>query len=250
VSGKRFNEPWGEDVTSDSDSDKEYQNKRQKAEKAVRSGGPEPTSELRELSTAINAAISNLMKLSILIRESSKRDDYAKAASRYNTWNPGADIGHVEEKHGSAKGGVGGSAWLLEHLGKAITRRRQFLTYRKEHHDKMTGDWGEDIDVIEETPYTTQEGKKPAKTIAPTEATTFIPNMVLPDENESEIAGSFGSQTSYEATELASEDGPTKLTIPHPPKWAFEDVLFEYGEPFQCPFCYTEHVVKNKNAWK
>jgi hypothetical protein len=249
VSGKRFNEPWGEDATSDSDSDKEYQEQLHKARKTVESVKAESTSELQELCTAISAAIANLMKLSMLIRESSKRDDYAKAASRYNTWNPSADIGHVEEKYGTVKSGSD-SAWLLERLGKAITRRRQFLTYRKEHHDKLTGDWGEDIDVVVETPDTIREGKKPAKSIAPTQATTFIPDMFTPEKEGSDIAGSFGSQTSYEATEFASEDGPTKLMVPPPPKWAFEGVPFEYGEPFQCPVCYTEQIVKNKNAWK
>jgi hypothetical protein len=184
------------------------------------------------------------MKLSMLIRESSKRDDYAKAASRYNTWDPSPDISHVLEKNRSAKTST---IWLLERLGKAITRRRQFLTYRKEHHGKLTGDWGEDVDGVDET---IQEDKKPAKTILTSKATTFVPNMVPQEKDGSDVAGSFGSQTSYEATEVGSEDGPTKLTVPPPPKWAFEDVLFEYGEPFQCPLCFTEQVVKNRNAWK
>jgi hypothetical protein len=191
------------------------------------------------------------MKLSILIRESSKRDDYAKAASRYSTWSPNPDISHVNEKYGSANMS---SPWLLERLGTAITRRRQFLTYRMEHHGKLTGDWGEDIDVVVvETPDKIREGKKPAKSIAPTQATTFIPDTFTPEKDGSDIAGSVvsvGSQTSYEATEFAREDGPTKLTVPPPPKWAFPDVPFEYGEPFQCPVCYTEQKVKNKNAWK
>lgn len=213
-------------------------------EKVVKPSGVESTSELEELCIAINASIVNLIKLSMLIRECSKRDDYAKAASRYNTWNPSADIGHVLEKNRSANPST---TWLLERLGKAITRRRQFLTYRKEHHGKLTGNWGEDIDVVEET---IQEDKKPAKTIAPTQATTFVPNMIPQEKDGSDVAGSFGSQTSYEATEVASEDGPTNLTVPFPPKWAFEDVPFEYGEPFLCPLCYTEQVVKNKNAWK
>jgi hypothetical protein len=248
VSGKRFNEPWGEDATSDIDSDEEYQGQWQTG-RTVESVKVESTSELQVLCTAINAAIANLMKLSMLIRQSSKRDDYVKAASRYDTWSSSADIGHVDEKYGTAKGGSG-SAWLLERLGKAITRRRQFLTYRKEHHDKLTGDWGEDIDIIEEDHYTVEEGKQLAKTIAPTQATTFAPNVVPIDKDDSEIDGSLGSQTSYEATEFTSDDESTKLTVPPPPQWAFEDVLFEYGEPFQCPFCYTEQVVKNKNAWK
>ncbi|RDL39878.1 uncharacterized protein BP5553_04218 [Venustampulla echinocandica] len=243
VSGQRVNHTWG-DITSDSDSDEEGQEQSHEVANAAKSGEVESTSELQELCIAINASIVNLMKLSMLIRESSKRDDYAKAASRYNTWNPSSDIGHVQEKYGSAKES---SDWMLKRLGKAITRRRQFLTYRKEHHGKLTGDWGEDIDVVEET---IQEDKKPAKSIAQTQATTFVPSMIPPEEDGSDVACSFGSQTSYEATEVANEDGPTKLMVPLPPKWAFEDVPFEYGEPFQCPFCYTEQVVKNKNAWK
>jgi hypothetical protein len=152
-------------------------------------GEVEPASELQVLCIAIHAAIGNLMKLSILIRESSKRDDYAKAASRYSTWSPNPDISHVKEKYGSANMS---SAWLLERLGTAITRRRQFLTYRKDHHGKLTGDWGEDIDVVVETPETIREGKKPAKSIAPTQATTFIPDMFTPETAGPDIAGSFG----------------------------------------------------------
>ncbi len=43
---------------------------------------------------------------------------------------------------------------------------------------------------------------------------------------------------------------PTMLTVPPPPRLAFPDIRFEYGEPFQCPYCFTEQVVKNKFAWK
>jgi hypothetical protein len=80
---------------------------------------------------------------------------------------------------------------------------------------------------VVETPDTIREGKKPAKSIAPTQATTFIPDMFTTEK-----------------------DGPTKLTVPPPPTWAFPDVLFEYGEPFECSVCYTEQKVRNKNAWK
>ncbi|KAF4631570.1 hypothetical protein G7Y89_g6549 [Cudoniella acicularis] len=240
---ERANQIWEEDSMSDSDSDGGPKKPLYKG-KAPQCDEVKSTSELQELCTAINASILNLMKLSVLIRESSKRDDYAKAASRYSTWNPGADIGHMREKHGTAKWS---NDWILKRLGKAITRRRQFLTYRKEHYGKLTGDWGEDIETIQET---IPKDVEAAKTIAPTQATTFVPNLFQPERDGSDVAGFFGSQTSYEATEFANTDGPTKLAVPSPPKWAFEDVPFEYGEPFQCPLCYTEQVVKNKNAWK
>lgn len=204
------------------------------------------TSYLQELCMAICSSNGSLMKLSMLIRESSNRDDYLKAASRYSTWEPSPFISHVREKYGSAKGNNG---WLIERLGKAIMRRRQFLTYREEHHGKLTGDWGEDLEeVVEEKG---PEVLKLAKTVASTRATTFIVDGNASKKEDVDVTGSFGSQTSYEATEFEGDSSaPRKLTVPPPPKWAFPDVAFEYGEPFQCPYCYTEQVVKNKAAWK
>lgn len=204
----------------------------------------EETSEIQELCTAISRSNASLMKLSMLIRESSNRDDYLKAASRYSALDPSPYIGHVREKYGSAKCS---NDWLVERLGKAIARRRQFLTYREEHHGKLTGDWGELLDEVAEEK---GPGKtKPAKTIASTQATTFIMDGKRTKDG-SDFGGSFGSQTSYEATEYDTERLPTKLTVPAPPKWAFPDVVFKYGEPFQCHFCFTEQEVKNKAEWK
>jgi hypothetical protein len=127
------------------------------------------TSELQEIFTAIVASNKSLMKLSMIIRSSPARDDYIKAAFRYKDWNPYADIGHVREKHGSAKGS---SDWLLNRLGSAIARRRQFLKYRVEHSEKMAGGWDEG----EKPP---KEDIMPEKTIASTKATTFMGNDIV-----------------------------------------------------------------------
>jgi hypothetical protein len=196
-------------------------------------------SELDELFTAIAASNKSLMKLSVVIRSSPARDDYNKAASRYKDWNPYADIGHVRERYGSAKGSTD---WLLTRLGNAIARRRQFLKYRVEHSERMAGGWEE-----EEKPQ--KEGEKPEKTIASTKATTFVGNDAVYQREELDVV-SFGSQTSYEQTVVGDETAGTKLTVPNPPKFAFPDVLFEYGEPFNCPYCSTVQTVQNKGAWK
>ncbi|RFU33867.1 hypothetical protein B7463_g2501, partial [Scytalidium lignicola] len=197
------------------------------------------TSELQELFSAIKSSNMNLMKLSMVVRSSPVRDDYFKAASRYRTWNPYPDIGHVKEKHGSAKGS---NDWLLERLGKAITRRRQFLKYRVEHHERLTGVWG---DEEEKDDY-----KKPEKTIASTKATTFIAADNVLQKEESYGPASFGSQTSYEATVAEGEEISAKLSVPNHPTLAFPGVPFEFGEPFQCPYCFTEQRVQNKAGWK
>jgi hypothetical protein len=227
-------------MISDSDSEEEEE---EPASRTASNTGQE-TSELQELCTAIGSSNGSLMKLSMLIRDSSNRDDYLKAASRYNTWDPNPYIGHVREKYGSAKGN---SNWLVERLGKSILRRRQFLRYREEHHGKLTGDWGEILN--EEAEEIGPERLKPAKTVASTKATTFVVGNVSKKDG-SDCGGSFGSQTSYEPTEFEGDGAATKLTVPPPPKWAFEDVPFRYGEPFRCPYCYLEQEVKNKAAWK
>jgi hypothetical protein len=196
------------------------------------------TSELEQRFSAMNATCTNLMKLSMIIRNSPSRDDYLKAASRYN-FDSRYDIGHVKEKYGSAKGS---KDWLLERFGKGITRRRQFLKYREEHHGKLARDW----DAVEEE-------KAPDRTVALTKATTFVDISSVtpqpPPRPDSDGGGSFGSQTSYEQT-VAGENGVSKLSIPPPPNMAFEGIPFEYGKHFQCPYCFTEQIVKNKAAWK
>jgi len=196
------------------------------------------TSELDQRFSAMNATCTNLMKLSMIIRNSPSRDDYLKAASRYN-FDSRYDTGHVKEKYGSAKGS---KDWLLERFGKGITRRRQFLKYREEHHGKLARDW----DAVEEE-------KAPDRTVALTKATTFVDISSVtpqpPPRPDSDGGGSFGSQTSYEQT-VAGENAVSKLSVPLPPNMAFEGIPFEYGKHFQCPYCFTEQIVKNKAAWK
>lgn len=98
--------------------------------------------------------------------------------------------------------------------------------------------------------------EKPDKTIALskyTKATTFVENMAIPQsqviKEGSEAGGSFGSQTSYEAT-VTGDTTEVRLTVPPHPQMAFDGVPFEFGEPFQCPYCYAEQTVKNRAAWK
>lgn len=226
VSGSEPNEKW--QVGAISDSDEEEGN-------STFDASPQ-TSELDQLFSAIKSSIASLMKLSIVIRTSPTRDDYLKAASRYN-FESRYDIGHVREKYGSANRSPD---WLTERLGKAITRRRQYLKYREDHHERLSRDW-------DEFPREA-EGKNDEMTIALTKATTFVEAKVPVGQDGADDKGSFGSQTSYEPTVVG--ELVDKLTPPAPPKFAFEGIPFEFGEPFRCPYCYTEQVVENKTAWK
>jgi len=229
VSGEVPNEKWRLGAVSDSE------------EEELMAGGSDDdtveTCDLEQLFEAIQASNTSLMKLSMVIRNSPARDDYLKAASRYSSYPADWDIKHVQEKHGKAKGS---RDWLIERLGKAITRRRQYLMYRREHHDKLSRDYD-----------AASHKKDEERTNALTKATTYVENKAIDDRDGSDVAGSFGSQTSYEPTVMGEQAQlATKLTVPPPPNMTAEGVPFKFGEVFTCPYCWTPQVVKNKLAWK
>jgi len=239
MTGEKVNETWEVGALSDFEFDSDFESDPEDDEETPL-GDTTETSRLAELLAAIKIANANLLDISIVIRNTPTRDDYVKAAARYSL-DPRWDIGHVQEKFGSAKRS---SDWLIQRLGKSITRRRQYLTYRKEHHDKLSRDWDEIPKEVAEP----KDDVEPEKTIALTKATTFIEAKPAPQRDGSEV-GSFGTETSYDQT-VAGETQELRLTVPGPPAEAFEGVPFVFGEPFQCPYCYTEQNVKNRNAWK
>ena len=137
-------------------------------------------------------------------------------------------------------GVVGREAWEVDYQTASIPQLSQESSWKTRQR-------------FDEEVETKKEESKTAKTLAETKhtkaVTTFIAMPKLPDKDGSEVAGSFGSQTSYEQTMMG---GTTehKLTVPQVPEMAFEGIPFRYGEPFQCPYCYTEQSVKNRSAWK
>ncbi|CAG8956660.1 hypothetical protein HYFRA_00012204 [Hymenoscyphus fraxineus] len=236
ISGGKSNETWKAGSFSDCESDDETNS--QDSKEVVR------TSELDELFSAIHNSNAHLMKLSTVIRSSPACDDYLKAASRYPTYfNSRDDIGHVKEKHGKLDRCPD---WLVERLGKAITRRRQYLKYREDHHGKLSKDREE---VPKEVPISVDSSTDPI-IVDPTKATSFIETRIITERPPEDDTGSLDSLTSYDATSIGDEDTHANLTVPQHPTMAFEGVPFKFGEPFQCPYCYTEQVVKDRAAWK
>ncbi|PVH68986.1 hypothetical protein DL98DRAFT_578562 [Cadophora sp. DSE1049] len=151
--------------------------------------------------------------------------------------DPTYDINHVREKYGHAKRST---EWLIERLGKAVTLRRQYLKYRKDHHAKLSQDW----DNTSESGILQGKGDEqpePAASVAYTKATTLAPRIER-DIEPSDEAASFGSQTAY-ATHVSTEEA-SYLRVPQPP------MPFEYVKPFECPYCYTIQIVQHRTAWK
>lgn len=94
----------------------------------------EYSDELSELNLSVGDIITSLFKVSMLVKKATTRDRYAKAASaKEAAFLAEFDIRHVADKYPKLRT----QPWLLERLGNAITQRRQFLRYCRNHKHRI-----------------------------------------------------------------------------------------------------------------
>lgn len=93
--------------------------------------------EAQDISGIIIDCVSGLMKLSILIRKATHRDRWSRALQDpKDRLDDQFDIRHVGQKF--PKLNRPGLEWLKIRLGRAITQRRQFIRYSREHSQKLS----------------------------------------------------------------------------------------------------------------
>ncbi|KAM3550098.1 hypothetical protein ARSEF4850_008512 [Beauveria asiatica] len=214
-----------------------------------------------------------LFKLSVLIRNSSSRDRYAKAltAGSKAPFDPSYDIDHVQNKFPRLRKKE--IEWLKTRLGKAITQRRQYLWYCRDHREKMAkvaetaaAAFPEAQDAGAETQGTTVllnvHGKQPLQrtddtksqvskqpsTLAPTTATTVIPSRLETSDllgrlDEEPNDRDSRSVTSY-ASSVGEDEEDNRLSVVQ-----FQEVATP-NEPFECPYCWTIQQFNGHHAWK
>ena len=209
------------------------------------------TSEIQELYLAIIAAITSLFKASVFIRRPVPNDRYAKSKN-LDPYDDRYDIQHAGQKFPKA---YQQSPWLIERLGKANTKRRQYFRYRQLHREKLSIDLEPypkavnkgnpsfdtaNVQVENRKPMTVVLSQKSAPTtMMHTEATEYTgKDELIVEETFDEGL----SMTSF-ASSVTNEDGKG-LTIPNPPKDSTG------GAPFECPYCFTIQTVKRPSLWR
>ena len=211
------------------------------------------TTEIEELLLATNDAITSLFKLSIAVRNPTPLDRYAKSAA-VGLYDDKYDIGHVWEKFPHARR----APWLVDRLGKAITRRRRHLQYRELHREKLAkepraaagGDYGHNetkqqtaVDALERGPHSLIQSQiastKSSNTLSQTEASTYVPENI---DRLDKLFDTGQSETSFAPS--INEDKAVYLHVPAAPKESAD------GMPFECPYCYTIQVVSDSRSWK
>lgn len=168
---------------------------------------------MHQILTEVSEVVNCLYRLSMSVRNPTGTQRYIKSAHIDTSYYERYDLEHVAQKFPAAKEG------LVERLGKAISRRRQYLKYREMHAAKLS----QHLDD-EDTATLRSE----------TTATALIePSGALEDSR------SVASESSY-ATSAGSVQ---KARMPSMPKGA------RAGLPFECPYCRTIEVIKDTQAW-
>jgi len=201
----------------------------------------ESTSELEELDLAIQEAITNLFELSMIVRKKPEKDEYIKA-SLASSFDPTPDIVHVGDKYPVTRDN---NLWLKERLGTAITRRRQYLRYRKEHQEKM-----EQMHEMKKNAdgKTVWSGEKASTYLPESIFGKNTPSTSMPLEMSSKGVGK-RPQTEYADSSRGKDGSADLLRTPLLPKDAF-GVRVEYGQYFECSYCRRPQNVRDKNEWK
>jgi ankyrin repeat protein len=210
---------------------------------------PHQISEAGELFRSTKDTITGLFRLSIIIRKASPRDRFAKAlAAQQEPFDDRFDIDHVSHKFPMLN--IKEKEWLKERVGKAITQRRQYLRYARDHRDKLARepkDLWQPKDIGPRTtplPALSQASKtyltRPTSTLAPTVASTLLPERIAIEEEDSQDNQ---SRTSY-AVSLGEDDDKSHLRLPSLAEVSKDATTFE------CPLCWTVQDIQRDSIWR
>ena len=224
-------------------------------------------SELAELCAITSDIITSLLKVSILIRQSTDRDRYAKAtASGDSPFLRHIDIQRIGERfpkignkrQSDCEDGSDEHAWLRERLGNANVHRRQYLRYIRDHYNRLANappnlQAPRLLSAANQPPLTLaarQPSQAPSSrpTLAPTDSSTLnisrlpqdISEQVLEQQDDADDALSFISSQNL----LESDDMETKHRVVR-----LEEISNGHLQ-FECPYCRGIIQPKTHAKWK
>jgi hypothetical protein len=184
--------------------------------------------ELEQLVAYIGNTIDCLLRISLVIQKPAPHDRFIKSGRFDQSFRQPWDVQHVRDKFANIPD------WLSERLGKANSRRRQFLEYRQAHHERIarvevvdaTGDTGT---VVSSLPTLLRQHQELWTSVTPG----------FPDADTQSDTGV--SETSYAET-VADEHA---LFVPIMPEAA------QGGAVFECPYCFMlVRGIHNRLQWK
>lgn len=171
----------------------------------------------------IHECIYSLFRLGMLIRKLSPRDRFKQALLVSDmAFSNSFDIDYVRNKYSKLA-----HSPLSMRLGSAITKRRNFIRYCRDHRSRLGMEEGNIDDAVD-----TEQLSSKATTFAPLPA--FNPSL---QEKEDDDNFSLASASTM-ATSISNLKLPTLAD------------LAPTDQPFECPICFTIQAFKSENSWK
>jgi hypothetical protein len=184
--------------------------------------------ELEQLVAYIGNTIDCLLRISLVIQKPAPHDRFIKSGRFDQSFRQPWDVRHVREKFPNIPD------WLSERLGKANSRRRQFLEYRQAHHERIArievadapGDTGT---VVSSLPTLLRQHQE-------------LWTSATPEISEADTRSDTGvSETSYAET-IADGHALFVATMPEAARG---------GAVFECPYCFMlVRGIFNRLQWK
>ncbi|ERF76351.1 hypothetical protein EPUS_09435 [Endocarpon pusillum Z07020] len=222
-------------------------------------GKEEDQNEETELLREFGACITRLFRVSSLIRQAAPTDLFAKALSRNRyRFNDQFDIAHVGEKY--PKLTTGELAWLQKRLGHAITQRRHYLSYIRDHHEELEGKRTHEQTPGPVVPKSQAPIKQlPAMKVLPdsssrpstffTKASSLTPGQITPQmlatEEESDPENDARSYTTISRSIDGDLDPSATVRIPN-----LDELRTGSKKEVECPFCFRMKKFKNERVWR
>lgn len=196
---------------------------------------------------SISDTISRLFKFSTLLAKSTTRDRYVRAeAVTIDKLDDHFDVAHTKAKFAGCKA----EDWLLERLGKAITKRRMFFLYCREHRYKLSRDTESalrrDKDTQRGHTHYNQSGGKSKLDMAHTIASAVQTKAsTLGAVNLTAIDSGFDDNRSFSTLATTVHTSPRHRTrVPDLSDFG------TFGEPFECPYCRVICNFSGPYTWK
>ncbi|KAF2013043.1 hypothetical protein BU24DRAFT_453311 [Aaosphaeria arxii CBS 175.79] len=218
----------------------------------------ENQNEETELLEEIGSGIARLFRVSRLIREAAPTDPFTKALScdKYR-FNDQFDIAHVGEKY--PKLASEDSSWLRTRLGRAITHRRQYLSYIRDHRNKLEAKVMHGGSTIPDmgTPVASVPGPSSSQFVSNDVALAIYrasksnlakettPSAIPLGTLESDSESDGGSSVNFSHSTGEDYESLPSFVIPK-----LEDLTKGSMNELECPFCYNRQKFRNERAWQ
>jgi hypothetical protein len=188
--------------------------------------GLEANTELKQLMAGIVETVTCLLRLSMAVRNPAPHDQFMKSMNIDTSFYEEHDIKHVEEKFPDADN------FLVTRLGRAISRRRQYLKYREAHHKKLA--YGIDK----------EQGDSHTEAARQSTVASSLPSA-LKEVDHIDLTEDSGSESGVSmASSVTSANGTVKLRPPPLPREAQD------GNPFECPLCFMIVSIRGTRSWQ